>query len=171
MPDRPTLFLPECHADTALIRFLFPDPLLTIHTTGCPDVARTMKLPRADDYRLIGIVDNDKKLMMHCKGFFGYFDVIEEVDRLSVRKHPETAQHIVIIDKAIETFLLWNAAQISLDVSLFGFATDIKRLGNQLKTPAIETDPDYQKLLAELFDKKAPGFVSLQRVLTELMSE
>ncbi len=171
MPDRPTLFLPECHADTALIRFLFPDPLLTIHTTGCPDVARTMKSPRADDYRLIGIVDNDKKLMVHCKGFFSHFTVIEERDKLSIRKNPTTAQHIIVIDKAIETFLLWNATQTGLNVALFGFSTDVKRLGNQLKTPAIETDPDYQELLAELFDKKAPGLVLLQRVLTELMSE
>lgn len=168
MPDRPVLFLPECHADTTLIRFLFPDPLQSIHTLGCPEVAKTMMSPRAVDYQLIGIVDNDKKLDIHCKGFFRAFVVVEEQDKLLVRKQPLTSQSIIVVDKAIESFLLWNAAQVGLEMQAYGFASEVKPLGNQLKSPTIETDPNYLRLLTDLHVRQAPGFLTLERILNDL---
>lgn len=169
MPNRPVLFLPECHADTTLIRFLFPNPLLTIHESGCPDVAKTMMSPRASEYALIGIVDNDKKLGIHHKGFFRRFHVVEEQNKLSVRKHPDTNQCIIVLDKAIESFLIWNAEQVGLDLSVYEFATTVKLLGNQLKSPTIETDPNYLRLLSDLHARQAPGFITLQRILNEFI--
>lgn len=170
MPDRPVLFLPECHADTTLIRFLFPDPLLVIHESGCPEVARTMMSPRASDYLLIGIVDNDKKLGIHHKGFFRGFEVIGEQDKLSVRKHPNTNQYIIVVDKAIESFLIWNAEQVGLDLSAYSFASTVKLLGNQLKLPTIETDPNYLSLLTDLHARQAPGFLTLERILNDIIT-
>jgi len=169
MPDLPVQLLPECHADTALIRFLFPEPRLSIHTTGCSEVARTMLSSAARAYRLIGIVDNDKKLNIHCQGFFQAFELVSEQDKLIVRKHPETNQHLVIVDKAIESFLIWNATEVDLDMTEYGFDKSVKQLGIQLKTPTIETDPQYKQLLTDLYDRQAPGFVTLQRILSELI--
>lgn len=167
MPNRPVQFLPECHADTALIRFLVPDPLLSIHTLGCTEVAKIMMSPRANNYSLIGIVDNDKKLDIHCKGFFRAFVAVKQYDRLLVRKHPLTNQHLIIVDKAIESFLLWNAESVGIDVRPYGFDTSVKHFGLQLKTPAIETDPHYLQLLADLRTKQAPGLLTLERLLHE----
>ena len=170
MPDRPVLFLSECHADTALIRFLFSDPKLSIHETGCPEVARTMLSSKAGDYNLIGIVDNDKKLNIHCKGFFKSFDVSQERDKLILKKNFSTNQSIIIIDKAIETFILWNASQVDIDMFDYGFAVDPKRLGDQFKSPSIETDPEYLRLLTDLRTRQAPGILTLERLLNDLIT-
>jgi len=169
MPNRPVQFLPECHADTALIRFLVPDPLLSIHALGCTEVAKIMMSPRASNYSLIGIVDNDKKLDIHCKGFFRAFGIVEHYDKLFVRKHPLTNQHIIIVDKAIESFLLWNAESVGIDVRQYGFDRSVKHFGLQLKTPSIETDPTYLQLLADLRTKQAPGLLTLERLLHEFI--
>ncbi|GAB3992183.1 hypothetical protein GCM10028807_24700 [Spirosoma daeguense] len=170
MPDRPVLFLPECHADTALIRFLFPDHKMSIHEQGCPEVAKAMLSPRANEYNLIGIVDNDKKLNMHCKGFFAKFEYVDQRDKLLVKKHPDTNQFIVVVDKAIESFLLWNAELVGVDVGQYGFNIEVKRFGLQLKTPTIETDSNYLQLLVELHARQAPGFITLERILNALIT-
>ena len=170
MPDRPVQFLPECHADTALIRFFFPDPLLSIHILGCPEVAKTMMSPRAVEYKLVGIVDNDSDLDTRCKGFFRAFELVKQQDKLLVRRHPHTNQHIIVVDKAIESFILWNASTIGMDVGHYGFNPMVKRFGLQLKTPTIETAPNYLQLLADLHARQAPGFLTLERILNDLIT-
>ena len=168
MPDRPTLFLPECHADTALIRFLFPDSRLSFHEQGCTEVAKTMMSPKAGEYNLIGIVDNDNDLDKRCKGFFSAFEFVEQENKLFLRKHPVTNQHLIIVDKAIESFLLWNAEYVGTDVSKYGFYNNVKQLRNQTKTPTIETDLNYHQLLTDLHTRQAPGFLTLERLLNDL---
>ncbi len=169
MPDRIVRLLPECHADTALIRFLFPDPILSIHCEGCTEVATIMLSASSASYRFIGIVDNDKRLNMHCKGFFSQFESVQEHDKISVRRHPEREQVVLILDKAIETFLLWNAQQVDIDMVQYGFSQEPKRLGNQFKTPTIETDPNYLRLLTDLYAHQAPGIITLKNLLNEFI--
>lgn len=171
MPDLPVQLLTECHADTALIRLLFPDHKMSIHEQGCPEVAKAMLSPRAGEYKLIGIVDNDKKLNIHCKGFFATFEEIHQGNSLYVRHRPETNQHLIVIDKAIESFIQWNAIKVNLKISEYGFQDlTIKRFGLQLKTPTIETDPNFLQLLADLYDRQAPGFVTLKQILDDFIN-
>ncbi|TAE31055.1 MAG: hypothetical protein EAZ91_08735 [Cytophagales bacterium] len=124
-----------------------------------------MLSPKADDYRLIGIVDNDKKLNIHCKGFFGTFETVSQYERLTLKKHPIKDQYIIIVDKAVETFLLWNAEAVGMAVSQYGFDTSPKKFGLQLKTPTIETDPSYLQLLNDLYQHQAPGLLTLESLL------
>ncbi len=46
MPNSIVRLLSECHADTALIRFLIPDPTISIHCEGCTEVANIIMLPK-----------------------------------------------------------------------------------------------------------------------------
>ncbi len=124
--------------------------------------------PRAQQYMLVGIVDNDKKLDIHCKGFFRDFVLTEERDRLLVKRYVQANQHIIVIDKAIESFLLWNAETVDIDVSQYGFEKSVKRLGLQLKTPTIETDVGYHQLLTDIYNRQAPGLITLERILNDL---
>lgn len=107
---------------------------------------------------------------MHCKGFFKSFDVMQERHRLILKKNLSTNQAIIIIDKAIETFILWNASQVSINMLDYGFAIDAKRLGDQFKSPSIETDPDFLRLLTDLHARQAPGILTLERLLNDLIT-
>ncbi|GAB2592185.1 hypothetical protein GCM10027190_45720 [Spirosoma areae] len=81
-----------------------------------------------------------------------------------------TNQHIVVVDKAIESFLLWNAECVEIDVSIYGFYNRTKHFRNQTKLPTIETDPAYYKLLTDLHTRQAPGFLTLERILNDLLT-
>jgi hypothetical protein len=171
MPERNVQFLTECHADTALIRFLFPNHRMSIHEQGCPEVAKSMLSPRANEYELIGIVDNDKKLNIHCKGFFAGFEQILYTDKVFLKRHPITHQHLVVIDKAIDSFIWWNANEVDIDIKHYEFdSSSIKRFAMQLKTPIIETSSNYSQLLTDLYLSQAPGILTLERILNDIIT-
>jgi hypothetical protein len=170
MPERPTQIVAECHADTALVRFFIPNARHSIHAQGCPEVAITMSSALADEYFLVGVVDNDDDLNLRCKGFFSAFELVEDQHQVLLRKHPQRQQFIIVLDKAIESFILWNAAQVGIDVGEYGFPDNPKKLGRRyFKSPTIETDPNYLRLLTDLHAKQAPGFITLQHLLNELV--
>ncbi|UFH52927.1 hypothetical protein [Spirosoma sp. KNUC1025] len=64
---------------------------------------------------------------------------------------------------------MWNAAQVNLNVADYGFHTDVRQLGVKLKSRSIETDPDYLKLLKDLHTRQAPGFLTLERILNDII--
>jgi hypothetical protein len=160
--------LPECHADTALIRFLVPDPDTVVHISGIPNVAKELQEAELENKlgKRIGIVDNDKRK----PPFLLTFDTVFEENKVCLRQKASTTNSLLIIDRAIESFLLWNAGQVSIRLSDYGFPEDIKLLGRVLKTSAIETDPDYLRLLQDLHDRQAPGLLTLKRLLYDLVT-
>lgn len=163
MPDRIRLY-PECHADTALIAYLFPDNQLIEHAAGINEVSKSLETVQSDAVTLIGIIDNDKHKPRYLRGF----ETLLEENKLCYSVKPETNQHLIIIDKAIETFLLWNALQVDLDIAAYGFSTDVRQLGKRLKSKGIEADPNYRQLLTDLHARRAPGFLTLERILNDL---
>lgn len=168
MPERAVQYLPECHADTALLRHFIPDHTFSIHCLGCPEVANTMLSSKADEYRLIGLVDNDDDLDTRCKGFFKTFRVVDQENRVVLRENSIRQQYLIIIDKAIESFLIWNAEQVRVDMETYGFVPIVKQLRRQTKLPSIETDPSYIQLLTDLHNQQAPGFLTLERILHDV---
>jgi hypothetical protein len=163
MPDRIRLY-PECHADTALITFLFKDKQLIEHAAGINEVSKSLETVKSDAVTLLGIIDNDK----HKPRYLRHFELIEEINKLCFCHKPESNQYLIIIDKAVETFLLWNALQVNVILSDYGFPVAVKPLGARLKRQNIESDIDYLRLLTDLRDRHAPGFITLQRILHEL---
>ncbi len=125
---------------------------------------------KAGEYRLIGMVDNDDDLDIRCKGFFKSFEVVTLENRIILRSNLARQQHLIVIDKAVESFLIWNADQTDIDLAAYEFSTTVKRLRNQTKSPIIETDPNYLQLLADLHTRQAPGFQTLERILNDLIT-
>lgn len=165
MPDRVRLY-PECHADTALITYFVHDIQLIEHSAGINEVSKSLEQVHSDATILLGIVDNDK----HKPRYLREFEVLEETNKVCFLKKPESNQYLIIIDKAIETFLLWNAVQVNIQIADYGFNPDVKQLGAKLKSRAIETDPNYLQLLADLHARQAPGFLTLERILNDLIT-
>lgn len=165
----PTLQLfPECHADTALVRFFIPNDQLVVHISGIQNVAKEMKetLDREDASIRIGFVDNDKRVPPYLL----MFKTIIHENKVFLKRNGLTNQYLVVIDKAIESFLLWNTQQVDLDIAIYGFANDIKLLGKALKTSAIESNLNYRQLLTDLYARQAPGFLTLERILNDIIT-
>ncbi len=165
MPDRIRLY-PECHADTTLITHFITNPLIIEHAAGINEVSKSLETVKSDAVALIGIVDNDK----HKPRYLRTFQTIEESDKVCFQRKPGANQYLLIIDKAIETFLLWNAAQVGLNMADYTFSSDIRLLGAKLKSQSIETDPNYLRLLTDLHTRQAPGFLTLERILNDFIS-
>jgi hypothetical protein len=170
MPFNKLRILPECYADTTLVRFFVPDVHFSIHQEGCPEVAKTMLKGQTTDFKLVGVVDNDKKLDIHCQAYFKRFELVLEQNKIIHRRFTECEfpQELIILDKAIETFLLWNAQQIDLNIENYGFNKNPKQLGFSLKQVNIGYNRDYRRLLNDLSD--SPGFVTLRTILEEIKS-
>lgn len=143
---------------------------------GCTEVANAMLSSQYSKYTLIGIVDNDDDLNERCKdsfnrkGFFSNFELVRQENKLFLKRNPDTNQHIIIVDKAIESFLLWNAAEKKIDIGQYGFNDNVRKLKSQTKPPTIETDPEYHRLLTDLYTLKAPGFLTLERILHDFLA-
>lgn len=162
MPDRIRLY-PECHADTTLITYFMADSQIIEHSAGINEVSKSLETVRSDATMLVGIVDNDK----HKPRYLQQFELISEENKVCFRHKPKSNQYLIIIDKAIESFILWNAAQVNINVADYGFSLEVKKLGARLKSQAIETDSNYLQLLSDLRTRQAPGFQTLVRILND----
>ena len=158
--------LPECYADTALVYRFIADRQLVVHIFGITNVAKEMQqaIERDDESIRIGFVDNDKRIPPYLL----HFSTISEENKVLLKRNKQTNQHLIVIDKAIESFLLWNAGQVGLKVADYGFIPDLKAFGKVLKTSAIGSNPNYLQLLTDLRARQAPGFLTLQRILNDL---
>lgn len=165
MPDR-IRYYPECHADTAMITFLVGSNQFVEHSAGINEVSKALETVRSDAVTLLGVIDNDK----HKPRYLRLFETIEEKDRLCFKAIPNSNQFLIVIDKAIESFLIWNANAVGVDLADYGFSAEVKQLGARLKRQDVETDPNYLRLLTDLHVQQAPGFITLQRLLHELVS-
>ena len=159
-------FVPECHADTTLIRFLTNNNPYIIHASGYSDVGVIMgKSPVSS--LLVGFVDDDKRI----PPYFDDFEILNAGDKVIFKKKAGVERYLIVIQKAIESFLIWNAEQVEVELGNYGFPRDIKQLGNKLKSLQIERDEDFQNLLAALNTKNAPGFVRIRTLLDDLIRE
>lgn len=160
--------LPECYADTALISLFVSDPLTVVHISGITNVAKEMQeaASRENAGIRIGLVDNDKRVPPYLLTF----DIVSEQNKVFLKRKGMSDQYLIVIDKAIESFLLWNAAQSGVDVADYGFVNDKKLFGKALKTSAIGNNLLYLKLLADLHARQAPGFLTLKRILHDVIA-
>jgi len=163
MPD--FRFIPECHADTTLVRFLSNNDKRIIHASGFPGVGDTMRKAPAG-FLLIGFVDDDKRV----SPYFEDFKTIQASDKVILKRKAESNMYLVVIQKAIESFLMWNAEQVGIDLNAYGFPNNVKLLGNRLKSLQIEGDNDFQLLLIALDSRNAPGFVRIRSILNDLVN-
>lgn len=157
-------FIPECFADTALVHFFLKNDDLYIHQRGVGEVANSMKSKAAASYRIIGIVDNDKRQ----PSYFQNFEAIETKGSITVKKIPQSEQYLIVLNPAIERFLLNCCQEIGLDLSTFNLPDDLKALTKITKDVNIKTNSDYQNLLNALLQEKSPDFVFLEQIFKGL---
>ena len=161
--------LPECHADTTLIGFLVKNRELYRHSLGS-EVANDMKSASRDFDLVIGIIDGDKTSKPR---YFDAFEFVSEENNVQLwqKTNSKVEYLIVIIGKriGIEAFMLQNAEQVGVSLYDYGFEATVKRLRPRFKSIGIEADSNYQQFLTDLYTRKAPGFLTLERILNDLI--
>lgn len=165
-------FFPECNADTALIGFLLNDnETLYRHSQGS-NVSGDMVAASQEFDIVVGIMDNDKTSTAR---YFDDFQWVSEGNNVRLLKKPEKEIYLILIvgrKVGIETFLRWNAEQVGINLSDYGFLIDYTKKGkkkfSQFKKEAMKTDPNYRRLLTDLRALNAPGLITLQTLLHDL---
>ena len=158
--------LPECHADTTLVAFLVDDQDSYRHTLGS-EVVGDMKAAARDFEVVAGIVDTDTT----TPRYFDLFELVKEENNIRFLHRPESGEYLIMnAFSGAEAFIIWNAKQVGIDLTDYGFANTVKGLIPRLKKLAIETDPEYRRLLTDLHARQAPGILTLERILNDLIT-
>lgn len=153
--------IPECHADTALVRFLsggFPN---IDHESGIGSVVKNFTDVKDHSYQLVGIVDNDKRKPPYLDDF----QEIKSASGVSLRKKPDVEHYVILLKPAIERFLLNKAQSVGISLADFNLPMELKPLIKKTKKPQIQQNTDYLNLLAELKSRQASGVVALDSML------
>ena len=108
-------FIPECHADTALVMFFVKDIDQVDHRSGIGAVAKEMKDFRDGSVKLVGLIDKDKT----TPKYFDLFVEVAAVKGVSLKKHRAAEHYVIVLEPAIERFLMDAAGRLGLLMSDF----------------------------------------------------
>ncbi|MEO8148598.1 MAG: hypothetical protein ABI723_13215 [Bacteroidia bacterium] len=146
--------LPECYCDTIWANFIYGKTVR--HVLGS-EVANAMK--KMSSGLAIGIIDNDKRK----PSYFDDFKQIDQSDGLRLLQKPKSKHYLIIIDPAIEKWILDMAAKgnVKHDYSFETLKkatkndnanrdTKLKNFLNSIKQKDIKGVNDYRKWLKQL---------------------
>ena len=156
------VFIPECYADTTLIDFFLRDKSKRIHQRGNTKVADTMQKQAAQHYRIVGIVDADKRQPT-------YFQKIKEIktfNNVALFQKDDSEQYLIMLKPALEAFLINSCKEISVELSDFELPNSLKELTAITKNVSIADNHKFKRLLKTL--KDSPTFQNLDLFFKEL---
>ena len=145
----------ECHVDTTVSRLLLNSIKNVTHSSGIGEVAKSLqKSPKNNNIALIGWIDDDKRKPT----YFNDFQQIKSEGNISILQRNIENEYLIMISPAMERLLLSLAERTNIDVSIYGFDVNFKEFCKQLKSPTIETNPNFQEFLQALIQAKTPEF-------------
>ncbi len=110
----------------------------------------------------IGIVDNDKR---EPKLFDLYGEILKEQDSLQLLRKPKSSHFLIVVDPAIELWLLDNAEKAAVH-SPFPTMKDLQRITkNEL---SVVKDQGFKQFINDLNQANAPGFKTMATWFEEL---
>ncbi|MEN0045751.1 MAG: hypothetical protein AAF806_01695 [Bacteroidota bacterium] len=138
--------LVEGEADTVFIDFLGFE---NTKAGSSGNVANVMKEKLATRLAL-GIVDDDKGKVPK---YFSEFELKEEKDDLLLKKHKSRKHYLIIIQPALETWLLEAADQVGIKTERYGFK-NLKQLKRVTKSQKVKKNQKFKDFLNTLKQKK-----------------
>lgn len=149
----------ECHVDTTLAVFFVGNKQAVSHESGIGRVANAMKnAPKNADTILIGWIDDDKRKPT----YFSDFVEIEVENNVSLKQKINTKEYLIVINPAAEKMLLSAAESVKLDFEKYQLNPEFKAFCNQLKSPTIEQNADFQSFIKDLLANNAAVFLTLK---------
>lgn len=123
--------IPECYIDTNLIQILVPPNLRYNHQKGCDSVSKTMQ-SKYQGKVAVGIIDKDKRKIK----YLGEFEEIRNCDQnLFLLKHKTEEHFLILIQPAIESFMLKVAKEEGIVLSDYGLpdnSSELKKITGKI---------------------------------------
>ena len=158
--------IPECYIDTNLVETLLQigtgKEHAVNHQKGCNNVACTM---RKNDGFAVGVVDTDKQQPPYWDEFLP----IEESHHLSLKKHESRSQYVILINPALERFLLDCVKEAELDLQDYGLPSNFDEFRHLTKDVDSKRETKFKNLFKALQNHKEMQI--LASVLTYLHCE
>lgn len=158
--------VPECYVDTKLAEILAESSTKFNHQKGHGNVANKMQFDVKNQFAL-GIIDEDTIKVRKAK-YFSEFKNIKTENSLTLQKHNELNHYLIIINPAIEKWLLENA-------KISGVIPD--NLGNELedlksftKKKAIYKNQGFYVFVKKLIRNQAPGIITLKLWIEQFLA-
>jgi len=149
--------LPECYGDTLLVEILgFKRP--NHQTSGIGQVIKVMK-EKYQNRLAIGLIDADKKI---TPSYFQEFHLEEEKHSLKLLKHQDRNHYLIMVSPALEGFILQAAVDVKIKQKPFDNLKNLKRITKNIN---VGQNQDFKNFLNRLRQKKAPGFITIQKWL------
>ena len=121
--------VPECFVDTTLVRILVGS--LPRHQKGIPKVKKSILNLSTEFPKVIGLMDNDKRES-------SFFDTLKtESKKLDIIHKSEGNKHYIIVNPAIEKFILACCTESEIKIEQFGFSNNLDTLKNHSATMAL----------------------------------
>jgi hypothetical protein len=159
--------VPECHAETAMVKALFPNWEYLNHAPGISEVNTILKKQDVDNYLNIGFIDNDKK---HVPDYFNEFILLATSEDATVtfKKHTTTNDYLIVVNPAMEKFILSQLNEIKKLPSHYNLPDDFKAFKHRMKKQSIENHVGYQQLLSDLKAANTSGIRFIIKHITSL---
>ena len=158
--------LPECYVDTCLIETLVPPIDHYNHQKGSGTVARKMKNFFGDRFAL-GIIDKDKKELYYLREF----TLVTSKYSLELYRHNLKYHYLILINPAIETFILSNAKSAGISVTSFDLPETMDEFRRVTKLVNSKRDPRFKRLFKELFKSETKEIMLLIAWISYLKKE
>lgn len=139
--------LPECHADTLLIRLMgFERPA---HKYSIGAVANAMK----DGYKnraAVGVIDNDKG---NIPKYFDDFETESKTSNFIFKHLPDKKRFLVVVTPAFESCIFNIAEELRVNPADYGFKS-MKQFKNATKDKNVQNNQNVKQFLNTLIQKK-----------------
>ena len=158
---RENVVVPECYVDTNLMNVLLGKACN--HKKGCATVCKTLDEKLVNQFA-IAVIDQDKR---QPKSTEQYVEIGRN-DHLVVCKHKDRPHYLILINPAIERFILFAVEELGVKMSDYGLPDDLDKLKDLTKTVAAKEDEKFERLFKKI--RKASNIACLDKVLQYLLS-
>jgi hypothetical protein len=148
--------LPECYVDTCLIETLVPPITHYNHQKGTGTVAKKMKQWFGDRFA-VGVIDRDKRELHYLREFYS----VSAKYNLELFKHNQKHHYLILIEPAIESFILRNAKEAGIRLENFDLPSSLDELRKISKSVESKKDPRFKALFRALIDQNQEEMVVL----------
>lgn len=159
---RENVVVPECYVDTNLMNVLLGKACN--HQKGCATVCKIMDETLFNQFA-IAVIDQDKRQPKATKQ---YVEIGESAD-LIVSKHKDRPHYLILINPAVESFILSAAKELNVDLADYQLSKDMEELKKQTKTITAKDDKRFKLLFKKL--RNASNIKCLDKLLQYLLEK
>ncbi len=160
-------FVPECYAETELVKLVFDKIDYLNHGEGIHSVSKILKKEDVTNYLNVGFIDNDKK---NIPPYFDEFVLLEEHPFVMFKKHLITNDYVFVAKPAIEKFILSQLDEIGKKPSDYNLPNDFKLFRKKLKSMQIKNNEGFKLLILDIKAHQTSGIVFICQKVAQLQS-